>query len=121
MKTFFILLCALCAFVVSPSHAAKTNQIFLTWDLNPDYDSGTTFVLYSQTNVALPVASWKPVTNISFGAFTSATNKVAIPAASSLPVFYTVTASNVLGESDFSQPVEVRLPSQGQGLRIGKF
>lgn len=119
MKTKLTLAIALLFAAVA--HAATTNRIFLTWDLLPEYDTNTTFYVYSQTNPALPAASWTHSTNISFQSFTSAVRRVEIPVASENARYYTYASSNLFGLSDFADPVISRRLPTGTGLRIGAF
>lgn len=119
MKFLYVLLAA-----VTVLAAATTNRLHLVWDTAPDYDTNVSFNVYSQTNVALPVNEWKLLTNISFHAYTNAAKpgepgRVEIPAAADYKQFYVVTASNMTGESDFSDSVYSRRLPRGTGLRIG--
>lgn len=95
---------------------ATTNQLSLSWDNSPDYDESVTFHVYTRTNIAGP--PWLPLTNISWLEWTN-TGKIAIGAASDDRRFFSVTASNFTGESDFSLPVSVRRLPRAGGLKIG--
>lgn len=109
------LITSLCLLAAS-AFSATTNQISLYWDSAPDYDTGVTFYVYSKTNLAEP--AWKPLTNVAWVDWTN-TFKLRIAPATEASVFYTVTASNLFGETDFSEPAEARRLKRGSGVRIG--
>ena len=121
MKTFAVLLASVLALC-----GATTNRLYLVWDSSPDYDTNTAFQVYTSTNIAAPVASWPILTNISFLDFTNAAKpgefgRVEIPAPLFDFTYYVVTASNVTGISDFSEPVQTRRIRAGARVRIGAF
>lgn len=112
MKKWFLLCLCACAI------GATTNRIYITWDNQPEYDTNASFFIYSKTNLADPV--WLPVTNIGWANWTNAT-KVEIPAATDNARYFVVTASNLFGESDFSEPALSRRLPRANKPRIGAF
>jgi hypothetical protein len=106
--------------------AATTNRLFLVWDNSPDYDTNCSFQVYSTTNVALPVANWPMLSNISFVDFTNAAKPGEFGAFPISPPgndyeYFAVTASNLTGISDFSDTVRTRRIQAEQRLRIGAY
>lgn len=97
-----------------------TKRIYLTWDVAADHDTNVTYHVYSQTNIAAPVTAWQMATSIDYAVF-KAVPKVELPPATDTAVFYVVTASNLVGESDFSVSVQVRRPSPAKNPKIGAF
>lgn len=95
---------------------ATTNQLSLYWDNDPSYDESVTFHVYTRTNIAGP--PWLPLTNVSWLDWTNK-GRVEIGAALDDYRFFSVTASNFTGETDFSLPVSVRRLPRAGGLRIG--
>lgn len=119
MKRFLIPLVLIGAIALYAAGTPK--RIFLQWDNAPDYDSNVTFYIYSQTNVAMPVAGWLVLTQVDYTTWVNATNRVEVPAATATATFYVVTASNVTGESDFSSAVQVRRLPPAKNPKIGAF
>jgi len=122
MKWLLLLLCVISA------NAATTNKLWLTWDNDPDYDTNVTFYVYSQTNVALPLSGWTVATNVSYSQWTNnpaikpgEVGVVELPRSLDRIRFYVVTASNIWGESDFSDAVSVRRTQPPARIRIGAF
>lgn len=120
MKRLLFLLIPILALAIG---AGTAKRIFLTWDMTQEYydDTNIVFIVYTQTNAAMPVAGWSALTNIGVVAFTNANQRVEIPTAGTVQAFYVVTASNVFGESDFSAPVSTRRLGPVQKLKIGSF
>jgi hypothetical protein len=101
----FVLCCPL-------TRAALRTNVTLVWDypaaeLSPDL----TFKLYYTTNVALPTASWSLYTNV------VGTNLHLDVPITSQARWFTLTASNVIGEGDFSNAALTAPPRSGT-LRI---
>ena len=108
--------------------AATTNKLWLTWDNDPEWDTNVSFYVYSQTNVALPLAGWTVATNVSYVQWTNnpavkpgEIGVVELPRSLDRVRFYVVTASNIFGESDFSEAVSVRRTQPPARVRIGVF
>lgn len=106
--------------------SATTNRLFISWAVALDWDTNVTIHVYSTTNLALPVAEWPHLTNIDFITATNSAKfgeggRVEIPPAEDVLRFYALTASNFVGQSDFSDPVSVRRSSRGTGLKIGAW
>lgn len=104
-----------------------TNRLYLAWDSYPISDTNpVTFHIYSTTNVALPLAQWGHLTNVDYATATNAAKageggRVEVLPAEGMMRFYTMTASNFTGQSDFSESVSVRRLLAGQHLRLGAF
>lgn len=121
-----LMLVAILLFGMAASQAATSNRLFLTWDASPDYETNTAFQIFTSTNIVAPVSSWPLLTNIPFTDFTNAAKpgefgRVEIQAAAFDFNYYVVTASNVTGISDFSEPVQIRRIRAGTRVRIGAY
>lgn len=124
-KRRIILMAALLALTAT---AATTNKLWLTWDNDPDYDTNVTFYVYSQTNAMMILSGWTVATNVSYSQWTNNPGKlpgeigvVELPHSLDRVRFYVVTASNIFGESDFSEAVSVRRTQPPGRVRIGVF
>lgn len=120
MKLFILAL-----FAASLASAATTNRLFLAWDSYPLTDTNlVTFHIYSTTNIALPVSQWPHLTNVDYSTATNAAKpgeggRVEVLAAENMFRFYSMTASNFIGESDFSDVVSVRRVAPPSAVRLG--
>lgn len=108
------------------ARAQTTNQLFLSWKNDSTHDSNVTFHVFSTTNIAQAKAQWEHTTNVDFVTATNSAkagedSRVEILPASDALRFYSVTASNFTGQSDFSESVSVRRVLPGVGLRIGAW
>lgn len=107
---------------------AAPPKLYLTWigsnsdpNAEPQYAPGDTFYIRSAPNVTTLKSNWLTVTNITYSTFRDSTNRVPIPDATEQQLFYTVTVSNMFGESVFSSPVSTRVPMAPGGLGIGRY
>ncbi len=103
-------------------------KLYLTWigsnsdpNADPQYSPGDVFYIRSASSVSTAKSNWLTITNITYSAFRDATNRVPIPDATEQQLFYTVTVSNMFGESVFSTPVSTKVPMAPGGLGIGRY
>lgn len=87
-------------------------QWHIRWDANPTNDLVTSYVIRSATNVNGP---WSVI-----GTVDSNTLEYAIGGATNTHLFFVVTASNMVGESPFSDVVDLPalLTNGVQGVRF---
>lgn len=113
-----LLVCLIWMVACAIVFGATTNRIYVSWDNAPEYDTNVSFFIYSWTN--LTELSWQPYTNITWVQwYTNQTVELPTPADSA--IYFVVTASNLFGESDFSEPVGSRRLSRVNRVRIGAF
>ncbi len=87
--------------------------VTLAWDYEADPDPDLQFKLYHSQNPSLPMPQWEVLTNVP-GTLRAVTIQVA-------PGFhlFSLTATNSLGESDFSPPAQTPpLPSNPTFVRL---
>lgn len=107
---------------------AAPPRLYLTWtgsnsDPNgePQYTLTDTFFVRSTGNPATPTTNWLFVTNLTYSTFRDANFRVEIPSANDQTRYYTVTVSNMFGESIFSAAVSTRTPMPPGNVGIGRF
>lgn len=122
------IVCWCLTLALAASAAGATNKLWITFDDSSEYDTNVSFYVYSQTNVALPLSGWLVATNVSYSQWTNnpakragETGVIELPRSLDRIRFYAVTASNLWGESDFSEAVSVRRTQPPARVRIGVF
>lgn len=128
MKKTVITSIALIIALFSITMLAVPPRLYLTWsgsnsDTNaePQYVSGDMFYVRSTGNLGTPATNWTLVTNVTYEVFQGLNYRIDIPSATDAARYYTVTASNMFGESSFSASVVSRLPSRPANLGVGRF
>ncbi len=113
MKTFLLVLLLLSASVSTGGPFRTT--VVLQWDYPvADYTPDMVFKIYATDDLSIPMTNWVVVTNVAgttnyLPTDTIVTNQVELPITAPIQ-FYTATASNWWGESDFSN--NTNLPPQ---------
>lgn len=91
--------------VVLPPGTLRTNvNIIVAYNTNSVSTNSTLFKVYGTTNLALPLTSWPVVTNIMLTNAGTGTLTIPFPLTPQV-MFFSVTSSNLWGESPFSAVV----------------
>ncbi len=93
--------------------APGTRNVTLAWDYEETPDPGLWFTLYHSTDETVPMYSWPAVTNVP-----GTSRSLTISLAPGTHIF-SLTASNALGESDFSNIAATPpVPTQPRNLQM---
>ena len=105
-----LIACGALALLAGP----PSGKVTLAWDYpTNELTTNLVFKLYHSTNIVAPLGTWTVLTNV-VGTNLSV-SVVVTPGVN----FFAMTASNLWGESDFSNVAETpALPSSGTGLKV---
>lgn len=118
MKRKFLLgLSLLIAALPLSAQLRKTNAVAYTWD-DAAWPADTEFHIYSTASLKLTPIVWTHYTNITLSAFASNGNQIRIFCTGEV-MFFAATASNILGESVFSNATNA--PLMVPSLVAGRF
>ncbi len=120
MKTKHILLAIIASLAgfAAMKPPGPSGSVLLTWTKHPEDDTNIVFRVYGSSSITTPLSNWAvmvavPATN------TTATNYSATVSVQPGAFYFTVTASNFWGESDFSAvAVAPSLPRSDRQLKL---